>query len=96
MRPKFSSWGDCEEAIGEPEAVFRPPGASSEDPATARKAEKKKRFDRSRTAPHGAMAAGDVVRKFPQCLRHGAGYTGCPPNWQEVDQIFRLMPFPRA
>jgi len=69
--PKFSSWGDCEEALYEPEAVYRPPGASSEDPATARKAEKKKRFDGSRTAPHGAMAAGDIVRDLLESLRHG-------------------------
>jgi hypothetical protein len=88
MRPKFSSWCDCEEAISEPKAVYRPPGASSEDPATARKAEKKKRFDGSRTLPQGAMAAGDIVRKFLQLLSHGGPYIPCTCNWQGGGQIF--------
>lgn len=47
---------------------FRPPGAPSKNPATARKAEKKKRG--ARTVRKGDVPAGNLLDDLCACVRH--------------------------
>lgn len=51
---------------------FRPPGAPSKNPATARKAEKKKRG--ARTVRNGDVPAGNLFDDLCACVRHEAVY----------------------
>jgi hypothetical protein len=51
---------------------FRPPGAPSKNPATACKAEKKKRGEGARTLPKGDLPAGSLFDDDGACLQHEA------------------------
>jgi hypothetical protein len=51
---------------------FRPPGAPSKNPATACKAEKKKRGQGARTLRKGDLPAGSLFDDDGACLQHGA------------------------
>jgi hypothetical protein len=52
---------------------FRPPGAPSKNPATAHKAEKKKRG--ARTIRKGDVPAGNLFDNISACVRHEAVYS---------------------
>jgi hypothetical protein len=49
---------------------FRPPGAPSKNPATACKAEKKKRCEGARTLRKGDLPAGCLFDDDGACLQH--------------------------
>lgn len=51
---------------------FRPPGAPSKNPATACKAEKKKRGKGARTLRDGNVPAGNLFDDDGACLQHEA------------------------
>lgn len=53
---------------------FGPPGAPLKNPATARKAEKKKRREGARTLAHGIAPAGNLFDDLCACLQHEAVY----------------------
>jgi len=53
---------------------FRPPGAPSKNPATACKAEKKKRGEGARTVRKGDVPAGNLFDDLSTCVRHEAVY----------------------
>lgn len=70
---------------------FRPPGAPSKNPATACKAEKKKRCEGARTFRDGNVPAGNLFDDDGACFQHEAVYScGCTQGQERFRQIINI------
>jgi hypothetical protein len=73
---------------------FRPPGAPSKNPATACKAEKKKRG--ARTVRKGNPPAGNLFDDLSACVRHGTVYNGRRGEGQAQIASTQWSPLPHT
>jgi hypothetical protein len=75
----INAWGETRSYC---RAGFSAAGRSSANPATARKAEKKKRGEAARTLANSSAAAGNSFDDLCAGLQHEPVYTGGVPKTQ--------------
>ncbi len=66
-------------------------GRSSTDPATARKAEEKKRGQGARIVAQGDAPACNLLRNHDARVLHGSVYNRGTKNWQSLRLFFRRL-----
>jgi len=66
-------------------------GRSSTDPATARKAEEKKRGKGARIVTERDAPANNLLRNHDARVLHGRAYSRGTKNWQSLRLFFRRL-----